>query len=65
MSRRKASTRRDGLRADFEGTPEELEGLLIEGLASRELSEEEFWGSVEAQTNALLAGFKREGSSGS
>jgi len=40
---------------DFEATQEELEGLLMEGLASRELSEEEFWHSVDSQTNAMLA----------
>jgi Arc/MetJ-type ribon-helix-helix transcriptional regulator len=40
---------------DFEGTHEELEGLLLEGLASKELSEEEFWQSVESQTSAMLA----------
>jgi hypothetical protein len=42
-------------------TREELEGLLMDGLASRELSEEEFWGSVDSQTNALLAYRKRDG----
>ncbi len=40
---------------DFEGTPEELESLLVSGLASEELSEEEFWRSVDSQTNAMLA----------
>jgi Arc/MetJ-type ribon-helix-helix transcriptional regulator len=40
---------------DFEGTQEELEGLLMEGLGSKELSEEEFWHSVDSQTNAMLA----------
>ena len=39
----------------FEGTHEELEGLLLEGLASKELSEDEFWQSVDTQTNAMLA----------
>ena len=33
----------------FAGTPEELDSLLLEGLASRELSETEFWGSVNKQ----------------
>ena len=42
----------------FEGTQEELEGLLMEGLASKELSEEEFWHSVDSQTNAMLAASK-------
>ena len=40
---------------DFEGTQEELDALLMEGLASPELSEEEFWDSVDAETNRLLA----------
>ncbi len=43
---------------DFEGTQDELEGLLMEGLASKELSEEEFWHSVDSQTNAMLAASK-------
>lgn len=43
---------------DFEGSEGELEGLLLEGLASKELSEEEFWRSVDSQTNAMLASFK-------
>ena len=42
----------------FAGTPEELDALLAEGLASKELAEDEFWGSVNAQTNALLAEHK-------
>jgi len=42
----------------FAGTPEELDVLLAEGLASKELSEDEFWGSVNAQTDALLAEHK-------
>jgi Arc/MetJ-type ribon-helix-helix transcriptional regulator len=42
----------------FEGTQEELEGLLLEGLASQELSEEEFWQPVDSQTNAMLAASK-------
>jgi len=40
---------------DFEGTEEELEGLIKEGLASKELSEEEFWEHVDRETNALVA----------
>lgn len=43
---------------DFNGTQEELEGLLMEGVASRELSEKEFWHSVDSQTNAMLAAAK-------
>jgi len=42
----------------FAGTQEELDALLAEGLASKELAEDEFWGSVNAQTNALLAEHK-------
>jgi Arc/MetJ-type ribon-helix-helix transcriptional regulator len=38
----------------FAGTQEELDALLAEGLASKEVAEDEFWGSVDAQTNALL-----------
>ena len=40
----------------FSGTPEELDKLLAEGLASKELAEDEFWSGVEKQTDALLAG---------
>ncbi len=39
----------------FAGTPEELDTLLAEGLAAKELTEDEFWGSVNKQTNAMLA----------
>ena len=39
----------------FAGTQDELDALLADGLASKELTEDEFWGSVNAQTNALLA----------
>ena len=39
----------------FAGTPEELDTLLAEGLASKELTEDEFWSSVAKQTDALLA----------
>jgi Arc/MetJ-type ribon-helix-helix transcriptional regulator len=42
----------------FVGTQEELNALLAEGLASKELTESEFWGSVDAQTEALLAEHK-------
>lgn len=38
----------------FAGTPEELDALLAEGLASQELTETEFWNSVSQQTDALL-----------
>ena len=39
----------------FAGTPVELDALLSEGLASKELKETEFWGSVDKQTDTLLA----------
>jgi Arc/MetJ-type ribon-helix-helix transcriptional regulator len=39
----------------FEGTQEELESLLMQGMSSRELSEEQFWDSVEQETGAMLA----------
>jgi len=42
----------------FAGTPDELDALLAEGLASQELSESEFWGSVNKKTDALLAKHK-------
>ena len=42
----------------FAGTPEDLEALLAEGLASKELSEDEFWQLVDSQTNTLLAQHK-------
>ena len=42
----------------FDVTPEELDSLLAEGLASRELSEDEFWESVNRRTDAMLADHK-------
>jgi Arc/MetJ-type ribon-helix-helix transcriptional regulator len=39
----------------FDGTEEEIEALLAEGLASKELTEREFWESVNKQTDAMLA----------
>ncbi|HEX3744364.1 MAG TPA: hypothetical protein VHW09_10555 [Bryobacteraceae bacterium] len=42
----------------FEGSQDELEGLLLKGLASHELSEEEFWDSVERETDQKLAAHK-------
>jgi len=42
----------------FAGTPDELDALLAEGLASQELSESEFWSSVKQETDALLAKHK-------
>jgi Arc/MetJ-type ribon-helix-helix transcriptional regulator len=42
----------------FAGTQEELDTLLAEGLASKQLTEDEFWSSVTKQTDALLAEHK-------
>jgi putative addiction module CopG family antidote len=42
----------------FAGTEEELDALLAEGMASKELTEAQFWGTVNAQTDALLAEHK-------
>jgi hypothetical protein len=42
----------------FEGSQEELEGLLMQGMASRELSGAEFWDSVDRETGAMLAAHK-------
>jgi hypothetical protein len=42
----------------FAGTPEELDTLLAEGLASKQLTEDEFWSSISKRTNALLAEHK-------
>ncbi|MBI3208735.1 MAG: hypothetical protein HYZ37_07520 [Candidatus Solibacter usitatus] len=39
----------------FEGSQEELENLLLKGLATEKLPEEEFWDSVDRETNATLA----------
>jgi len=39
----------------FAGTPEELDTLLAEGLASKQLTEDAFWNSLSKQTDALLA----------
>jgi Arc/MetJ-type ribon-helix-helix transcriptional regulator len=39
----------------FEGSEEELEALLMEGLSSRELSEEEFWESFNREADAVCA----------
>lgn len=38
----------------FSGTREELEALLAEGMASQELTEDQFWDSVNVQTNSML-----------
>lgn len=42
----------------FAGTPEELDTLLAEGLASKQLTENEFWSSVGKRTDAVLAEHK-------
>jgi len=42
----------------FSGTQEELDTLLAEGLASKQLSEGEFWDSVNRQTDEVLAEHK-------
>jgi Arc/MetJ-type ribon-helix-helix transcriptional regulator len=42
----------------FTGTKEELDTLLAEGLASKQLAEDEFWSSVNQKTDALLAEHK-------
>jgi hypothetical protein len=42
----------------FEGTPEELDTLLAEGLASKQVTDDEFWSSVSKRTDALLAEHK-------
>ena len=44
----------------FSGTLEELDSLLAEGLASPELSEDEFWASINKQTDALLRKHKTD-----
>jgi Arc/MetJ-type ribon-helix-helix transcriptional regulator len=42
----------------FAGTREELDSLLAEGLASEQLGEDEFWHSVNRQTDGMLAEHK-------
>jgi Arc/MetJ-type ribon-helix-helix transcriptional regulator len=44
----------------FAGTSEELDTLLAEGLASKQLTEDEFWSSESKQTDALLAEHKTD-----
>lgn len=48
----------------FAGTQQELDTLLAEGLASKQLAEDEFWSSVGKQTNATLAEHKTSPRSG-
>ncbi len=42
----------------FAGTQQELDTFLAEGLASKQLAEDEFWSSVGKQTDAMLAEHK-------
>ncbi len=42
----------------FAGTQEDLDTLLAEGLASEQLGEDEFWGSVNQQTDSMVAEHK-------
>jgi Arc/MetJ-type ribon-helix-helix transcriptional regulator len=42
----------------FAGTQEELDTLLAEGLVSKQLGEDEFWGSVNRQTDGMVAEHK-------
>jgi len=37
---------------------EELDALIAEGLASQQMTEEEFWASVNKETDAMLAEYK-------
>jgi Arc/MetJ-type ribon-helix-helix transcriptional regulator len=39
----------------FSGTPAELNALLSEGIASKELAETDFWRSVNERTDTLRA----------
>ena len=39
----------------FDGAEEEMAALLAEGLASKELTEIEFWEEVDQRTDAMLA----------
>jgi Arc/MetJ-type ribon-helix-helix transcriptional regulator len=39
----------------FAGTQEQLDALLLEGMASAELSETDFWNVVDNKTGSLLA----------
>lgn len=45
----------------FDGEQVELESLLLEGLESPELSEEEFWDSLDGKTSAMLSEYKNSG----
>jgi Arc/MetJ-type ribon-helix-helix transcriptional regulator len=39
----------------FDGTEAELEALLLAGMESREIPEDEFWSSVDRATDAILS----------
>lgn len=43
----------------FEGSNEELEALLLQGLSTKELSEDEFWSSLRRETDKLAASVRR------
>lgn len=43
----------------FEGTEAELEALLLAGMDSPEIPENEFWSSVDHVTDAMLAAHLR------
>lgn len=45
----------------FDGEQVELESLLLKGLESQELSEEEFWDSLDCKTSAMLSEHKNSG----
>ena len=47
----------------FTGTPDELDAMLAEGLASKAIPEAEFWDSVNQQTDTLLAKHKTRSTS--
>lgn len=42
----------------FDGTDSELESLLLDGLRSKDLTEDEFWESADLETNSMLAAHK-------
>ena len=45
----------------FDGPAEELETLLAAGLASGEMTDDEFWKSIDACTNDMLAEYRLRG----
>ena len=52
----------EGALPGFVGTPEELDTLLAEGLASKEITEDEFWGPVDQQIDDIAGEHKADGS---